>query len=66
MESRELLETLICVLCIISLVQIQVQVSFSLNQGYIQYLSTRKILPLIEFYSIERKFLLIFHRDLNP
>jgi len=34
MESRELLETLICVLCIISLVQIQVQVSFSLNQGF--------------------------------
>ena len=45
MESRELLETLICVLCIISLVQIQVQVSFSLNQGYIQYLSSTKVLP---------------------
>jgi len=36
MESREILETLICVLCIISLVQIQVQVSFSLNQGIIR------------------------------
>jgi len=49
MESLEILETLICVLCIISLVQIQVQVSFSLNQGYIQYLSSTKVLPWVLF-----------------